>query len=156
MGSISTFPDFIDALRTALAARSGMSGVTVWTGPVDAEAMGVKSVVFASGEVSAGVAQPMMGGLEHFENYPVDGEIWVTYPGAGETSIAGARDLAFDILEEVYDYMAGLTSTAATIAAVTVDKVDLSGWTLAQWPEQGERHCRLKFSIEARGRFTPA
>ena len=156
MASVSTCGDFLDALRAALVARAGLSGVAVYTGPVSAEALGAECIVLATEAESGDVGQPLMGGLEHFENYPVDGEIWVTYPGAGETSIAGARDLAFDILEEVYDYMAGLTSTAATIAAVTVDKVDLSGWTLAQWPEQGERHCRLKFSIEARGRFTPA
>ena len=156
MASVSTCGDFLDALRAALVARAGLSGVAVYTGPVSAEALGAECIVLATEAESGDVEQPLMGGLEHFEEYSVGGFIWVNKPGAGETVIASARDRAFDILEEVHDYLASLTSTAATVSALGVDRADLRGWTLEQFAEPGERHCMLKFSIDVRGRFTPA
>lgn len=156
MGAISTLPDFLDALRTALAARAGLSGVNLFTAPVDEKSLGKECIVFCTEAQSGDITQPLMGGLEHFEEYDVQGFIWVTKPGAGETVIGTTRDRAFALLEEVHDYLASLTSTAATQAAITVDRADLSGWTLEQFAEPGERHATLKFTISARGRFSPA
>jgi hypothetical protein len=163
MGAITTVCDFLDAIRTALDARAGLNGVTVWTGPVSETDLGTKCIVLAAEAESADLDQPLMGRAEVFEEYDVHGFIWATSTspaatsGGTETAIGLARDAAFDIFEEVADYLASLTTTAATQSAISVDDANITGWEMEQAAgDDGVRHCIVKFTIHARARFTPA
>ncbi len=156
MGAITTAPDFLDAIRTALVARAGLAGVTVFTGPMPMEEVGTKCIVLATEATTADLDQPLMGRAEVFEEYDIGGFIWAKVDGAGETAIGLARDAAFDIFEEVADYLASLTTTAATQTAIKVDDASVTGWTMEQFAEPGERHCYVRFTIRCKARFTPA
>ena len=156
MATASTVGTFLDALRTVLVARDGLSGVNVFTGSVDHLSVGEEAIVFAVEAQEADYDLPTMTQVETFEEYTVEGRTWVVKPGAGETVIKAARDRAFALLEEVHDYVASLNSTAAFVAALTVDKVAVTGWRMEQLPGDGYRDCRLYFNLYVRAHFTPA
>ena len=156
MGAVSTLPGFLDALRTKLIALDGLSGVNVFTGPVDDLSAGEEAIVFAVDAPEADYDLPTMTQVETLEEYEVEGRTWVVKPGAGETVIKAARDRCFALLEQVHDYIASLTSTAAFVSALTVDKVAVTGWRMEQYPGDGYRDCRLSFTLHVKAHFTPA
>ncbi len=156
MGAVTTLPGALDALRTALAALDGLAGVNVYTAPVEAEALGKECVVLCTEATTSEYEYPTAGMLQAFERYDVDGFIWTSKPGGGETAIKAARDRAYAILEAVHDYLASLTTTAATISALTVDDARITSATLEQFAADGARQVFLKFRIVLRARFTPA
>ena len=156
MGAVTTVPAFLSALRTKLAALGGLSGVAIFTGPVDEVSMGKKSIILAYEPVEATYEYQTMGRVEAYEEYTVPGFVWVSVPGAGETQIAAARTSAYAILEAVHDYVATLTDKATTQAAVGVDHVLVTGHSIEQFAADGERHLFLKFTVAVDAYFTPA
>jgi hypothetical protein len=153
MGAVSTVPAFLTALRTALGTATG---VAVYSAPVDAALMGEASVILATENVVAEYEYETMPRTQVHEAYAVDGFIWISKPGAGETAIAAARDRAYAILEAVHDYVAGLVGKTETQAALGVDHVKVTGHSLEQFASDAERHVFLRFTIEADAYFDPA
>lgn len=156
MGAVTTLPAFLTALQTNLAALGGLSGVNVYTAPVDEVSMGQRSIVFCPESVTVSYEYQTMPRTEVYEEYEVPGFVWVSVPGAGETQIAAARTAAFAILEAVHDYVAGLVGKAATQTALGVDHVKVAGYELEQVAGDGERHALLTFTVSADAYFTPA
>lgn len=156
MGAVSTCPAFLDALCDALVAREGLVGVNVYTAPVDHLALGQECIVFAVEAQTADYEFPTVPMRETFEEYQIEGRTWVLKHGAGEDAIRAARDRAFEILEQVHDYLDSLTSTPATQTALGVDDARIVGWNMEQFPGDGYRDCRLAFNIRVRARFTPS
>ncbi len=156
MGSVSTVPGFLAAFRSALAALPGLSGVNIFTAPVDEVSMGKASIVLGAAPITATYDYHTMGRVETYEEYEIDGFIWANVPGAGEEQIAAARTAAYGYLEQVHDYVATLTDKATVQAAVGVDHVLVSGHELEQFAGDGERHAYLRFRLKVDAYFTPA
>ena len=63
--------------------------------------MGAASVVLCPETVTAEYDYQTMPRTQVYEVYTVQGFVWISKPGAGETVIKAARDAAYDILEDV-------------------------------------------------------
>ena len=153
MGAVSTVPAFLDALVTALGTATGLA---VFSAPVDEVSMGTASVVLCPETVTVEYDYQTMPRTQVYEVYAVQGFVWVSEPGAGETVIKAARDAAYDILEDVHDYIAGLVGKTETQAALGVDHVKVTGHSLEQFASDDGRHVFLRFTIEADAYFDPA
>lgn len=156
MGTTTTVPEFLEALSGRLSALPALSGVNVFTAPVDEVSMGRESIVFGYEAIEAQYDYQTMPRVQAHEVYSVRGFIWIVGPGAGEPAIAAARTRAYDILEAVHDYVAGLVGKSETQAALGVDHVKVTGHTLEQSIGDGQRHVFLRFTIEADAYFDPA
>ena len=157
MGAVTTLPVFLDNLRTSLTALAGMAGVQVFTGPVDHLSIGAEAVVFCVDRTEASFSYRTLPHVEVFEEYAVEGRIWVVKPGGGEDVIKEARDRAAALLELVVDELGAHNSpTSATQAAFGVDDARLTGWSMEQFAIDGGRDCRLTFTVAVTARFTPA
>lgn len=157
MGAVTTVGSFLDALRTVLAARSGLSGVNIFTGGVDDVSAGPEAIVFAVTKVESGEYERKTAAYhEVWEEYPVTGRVWITKPGAGETVIKAARDRALALLEQVTDALDAYETTAACQSALGVDDAQVTGWSLEQFIGDGYRDCRIEFTVSVKARFTPA
>lgn len=156
MGAVTTVPAFLTLLQSKLAAATGLTSTNIFTAPVDAESMGKSSIVLCTEPVRAAYEYQTMPRKQVYEEYEIDGFIWVNVPGAGETQIAAARTAAYALLKAVHDYVSGLVGKAATQAALGVDHVKVTGHELEQVPGDGERHVFLKFTIAADAYFDPA
>jgi len=157
MGAVTTVGAFLDAFCTKLVTRGGLAGVHVFTGPVDDISIGEEAIVFAVDETSAEFSYRTLPHIEVFEEYDVEGRIWVVKPGAGEAAIKATRDRALAIFEQVVDELAtDNTSTAATVTALAVDDARVTGWELTQVVIDGGRDCRLAFTVSVKAKFTPA
>ena len=156
MGAVTTVGTLLTNLRTVLIARNGLSGVAVYTGPVDDLSAGQEAIIFTVVPMTAAYRYSTLPGREVFEDYPIEGRIWVCTAGSGETIIAAARDRALAILEQVHDELDSYVGTAACVAALGVDDARISGWSLEQLVGDGYRDCRLTFTVAVKARFTPA
>jgi hypothetical protein len=157
MGAVSTLPAFCDAIVAALKLRAGLSGVSVFSGPVDDLSAGTEAIVFGVEMISAENTQDTMPREECWEEYDVTGWTWVSKPGAGETVIKASRDRAFAILEELVDYLTSVNgTTAATVAALGVDDARVASWKLTQFFGDGTRDCKLEYSVHVKAHYTPA
>lgn len=157
MGAVTTVGVFLDALRTKLGIRAGLAGVHIFTGPVDDVAIGEEAIVFAVDETNATFNYRTLPRIEVFEEYDVEGRIWVVKPGGGEAAIKATRDRALAIFEQVADELAAdNTSTAGTVSALGVEDARITDWNLTQVVLDGGRDCRLAFTISVTTTFTPA
>lgn len=102
-----TAPGFIDALVTAVAARSGITGLTptvnirtVWL-PVEA-ASSDEVMFYGAADVNNPAA---IGNLRYEETVTVDGEIRIIRAGASETVAKTGRDRVAAILGEIDDQL---------------------------------------------------
>lgn len=158
MGAVATLPDFLDKLRAALILRAGLAGVNVFTAGVDDDTAGSEAIVFGVDAIDAEVNYHTLPRQECFEEYDVKGITWIQKPATTDTEggIKAARDRAFELLEEVHDYLAVLGGTTATQTAVGVDKAELVGWKLEQLITPNTRDCKVEFTIAVSAHFTPA
>jgi len=156
MSAVTTLPAMLDALRTALAARTGLAGVNVFTADVDPESAGNEFLILASDDVMPEIGRPLAGGARHFETYSVPCFIRIAKPGAGETVIKAARDRAFALLEDVVDYLQSVKGTAASLAALGVRDAYVADYTLAQGIGESARYVNLSFTIRAESHFDPS
>ncbi len=111
--STSAIGTSLDAIRAGLILRAGLSGVTVFTGPVPPEEAGLECIAFGDAELTeVGAA---MGGLRA-ETWQVSGEIRVVKPwqnGGTETTIKAARDRDLAIFAELESYLNDTYSAGA-------------------------------------------
>ena len=156
MGAIPTVGTFLTNLRGVLVLESGLTGVNIFTGPIDEEAAGTEVIAFAAAPTRVDYRYPTVPSREVFEEYSVEGRIWIVKPGADEAVIAEARDRAIAILQEVHDKLDGYVGTPACQAALGVDDARVSEWTLEQVVAPEARDCRLTFTVAVKARFTPA
>lgn len=156
MGAVTTLPAFLDALRAALVARTAMANVNVFSGDVDPEAAGAEFVILAAEDASPEFNRITAPKRQTFEEYDVPCFLWIAKPGAGESAIKAARDRAFVLLEDVTDYLDGLTGSATMAAALGVRTAKVSGYRMVQSTGESLRHCQLHFTIHVTAEFTPA
>jgi hypothetical protein len=156
MGAVSTVPAFLEALRDALTSQTSLSGVNVYTAPVDDLSMGEKSIVLCVEPVQADYEYLTMPRTQVTESYEVLGVIWSWAAGGGEDAIETAREDAYAVLEGVHDYVAGLVGKAETQGALGVDHVKVIGHRLEQGAGDAARLCKLTFTLAADAYFSPA
>ena len=158
MATATTFGDFLDNLRTNLMALPAMSGVAVFTAAVDHLSIGQEAVVFAVDPPGSDeYAYRTLPKTEVFEEYDVDGRIWIVKAGGGETVIKAARDRAIALLGVVAgELYAHNSPTTATQAAFGVDDARITSWKPEQYVIDGGRDCRIVFNIHVKAVFNPA
>jgi hypothetical protein len=163
VGSITTVGSFLTNLRTRLIARTNLAAVPVYTATVDHLSVGQEAIVFGVENIVAAFGYRTLPQIEVSEEYPVEGRIWVVKAGAGETTIASARDRTIAIFGEVVDELktcntasATLDATANTLATLGVDDARISSWRLEQYAADGGRDARIMFNVNVKARFTPA
>ena len=102
--STSALGTVLDALCAGWAARPGMSGVNVFTGPVTVEEAGLECIALGDAELTEVVAA--MGGSRQ-ESWDVQGELRVIKPWQGdtETTIAATRDRSLELFAEIETYI---------------------------------------------------
>lgn len=156
MASVTSVGTFLDKFRDALASRAGLSGVNIYTAPVDYVSLGPESILFAF-EAASSDYEYYFPPRQVDETYQVKGGIWIVKTGAGESVIKEARDRALALLEEVQDQLAvSSATTALSLAALGVDDARITSWTIEQYAIDGGRDCRVSFTVECRAKFTPA
>lgn len=159
MGAVSTFPDFVDAYRTLLMGRPGLSAVNIFTGPMpDPGALGEQALVIAYEEVTATYEYIQGPSQLVDESYEVECAIVTAVVGAGESGIAAARKRTFDILKEAHDELAeSSATTAGSESALSAWDARVVGWKMVQLvPSPDSRSCQLSFRVAVKARFTPA
>lgn len=156
MGAVTTLPAFLDALRTALAARAGLSGVNVYTADVDPESAGTEFIILGGEEIAIEMERPLAAATRVFETYSVPCFLQILKPGAGETIIKSARDRAMALLEEVVDYLQSVKGTAAMTSALGVRKAYVTNVRMSQDIRDAARTCQLFFDIAVEAHFDPA
>lgn len=92
----STVPTALDALKTALEARGGLSGVTVATAPLGSDTP-TEALTFDDVDQTEERAAT---NITH-ETFDIAGEIYITKPGKGDTVATEARDRAYALLDEL-------------------------------------------------------
>jgi hypothetical protein len=149
MATASSIGTFLDAVRAALLLRAGLSGVHVFTGPVDNLSIGTEAIVFAVDSTEVQQDYPTVPQREAFETYAVEGRIWIVKQGAGETAIKAARDRALAIMNEVQS----ACITDKTMSG-SVRDLKLTSYKLEQFPIDGGRDCRIAFTIDVQAHYT--
>lgn len=153
----TTLPTFLDALRTALAARSGLDDVIVFTCPVAPEDLGKQAIELAN-EVAVDQHRLGMGETTLDEEYTLPGSIIVfrTAKQGGQainTAAKAARDRADAILEEIVDEVTTNDTMSATVRDVTIT---MQRWSQGMAPENRlGRFCRVEFTLTVTASVTP-
>ena len=136
-----TIGTILDALRTQLDARGGLSGVTVSTGPTGDPPP--ESIEFSDVEIDDdyfGMGNPP----SKLATYTISGQVFVRRPGKGEDAIKLARDRAVAIIEEVRDEVTGdITVGASTLHAKFSTASMRQGVT-----DPPSRTCAFDFTVE--------
>ena len=149
MGAVPTLPAFVDALRTALVNRSGLSGVNVYTAPVAPEDEGTEAIIFGEEDADGTAGVYCIPAEQRQEEYEVRGRVLIVKSGAGETAIKAARDRAYAIYAEV----ASEVGTNDRMTG-TVDDVTATQATVEQVPGDHVRICRIRFILTVKATYT--
>ncbi len=138
--STSTISSVLDAIRAALVARGGLTGVQVFSAPVSYEEAGLECVAFGAGELTE-IAATMGGNRE--ETWRVDGEVRVEkgWQGTTEQTISAARGRAIEIFAELEAYLNDTYQGS-------LPDVDLVSARMEQSIGQVGRVCQILFTIE--------
>lgn len=147
MMSTSGIGTVLDAIQAALAARSGLGGVSIFTAPVGYDEAGLECIAFGDAELTE-IALTMGGNRE--ETWRVDGEtrVEVGWQGSTETTIAAARARALEIFAELETHL------NATYKG-SVPDVNLASARMVQSIGQVGRVCQILFTIEVKGVKNP-
>ncbi len=145
--STSTIPAVLDALVAALALRSGLVGVGVWSAPAG-DSKYLENIEFGA-EIDIDQSSVTMGGGRQ-ETYRIDGGIGITKAGAGEDTIKAARDRCFALLAELEAYL----NDNPTIGGTCMD-ADLDTGQMKQGYQTNGRTCSVEFAITVRAFINP-
>lgn len=137
--STSAIGTVLDALRTSLVARTNLSGVNVFSGPVSAEEAGLECIAFGDADLTE--VAFAMGGLRQ-ETWTVEGETRVVaaWKGTTELTIAAARDRALAIFAELESHLND-TFTGG------LPNAELTSARIAQNMNPEGRVCSLVFTL---------
>ena len=137
-----TFHSLLDALKTELDARSGLSGVTVSTVPLGTDTPR-QAITF---DRVSQTDEPNTMGPTAVETYVLSGRIYVEKAGQGNTVGKAARDAAVSYLEELRDELLGDPTVGGTVEDCRLMSFDYeSGVT-----DPPGRYCEITFDLEAR------
>lgn len=145
--STSAVGSVLDAIRTALADRPGLDGVTIFTAPVSYDEAGLGCIAFGDAELTE-VAFAMGGARE--ETWLVDGEtrVEVGWQGSTEATIAAARARALEIFAEIEEHLND-TYTGG------LPHVQLQSARMVQSIGQLGRVCQMLFTIAVKAVKNP-
>jgi hypothetical protein len=150
-------PDFLDQLKILLDARTGLTGLTptvkVFTYWPALEESVTDAIILASAEDTDEQTVMNPASKPRDEDVTVDGLIWVSRAGAGETIAQAARDRAQLILNEVDEQLRTIPP-----AVVLSRQAGIVSHRLDQRPSDSAgaavRVCVLDFTIRYRARTT--
>lgn len=126
---------WLNAFADALAARANLAGVLITTGYVAdvgrLEAIQIGDTIEGEQEWS------LLGNRRRKEQFRINGIIWVSKPGKGETVIRAARERAFVLLAEIEDELRLRPTVSATnkLSALTRYTVDQGASTDGRWAQ---------------------
>lgn len=156
----TALPGFLDALAALLTLRAGLSGVRVFTCPVDVADLGEEAIELAH-ETSVERELAAMSSTDVEESFDVKGSI-VCYhamtSGVDPVATINAaaktvRDRACAILEEVTDALAADDTVSGSVRDAQVTAVTMRQ---GMGPEtQLGRLCQIEFTISAEAHVTP-
>jgi hypothetical protein len=149
----STVPVVIDTMQSTLRGRAGLSGVQIAVGPMGDETQAEAIIFFGTDPGSEEFVTFPVGGSSHSkeERYSIVGAIWILKAGAGDASIKGARDRAYEIRKEMADALRadpklGLSSSG-------VNWLHLASTGLEQGVNSKGRWAQLNFSVAVNARI---
>lgn len=145
--SICTYPAVIDALKTALGLRAGLTGVQIFTAPAGETATS-REVIEFEGMVTDELPATMGGTRE--ETYTLTGGLLVTRAGSGDTVAKAARDRAFTILGEIESYINDNYAIGGTCLDANLVRFEAT----QGYGPQG-RVCGIEFKIEVQSLINP-
>ncbi len=152
--STSSLPSILDALRTALAAYTGLSGVvTVWTAPIG-NATG-ENIILGCEEAVVTEEPAGIGEDERWETITIPCALWVTVPNDTETQIKACRDRVYLLFGYVESYFND--ATPQTITSTCRD-AQIIQHKLVQGPYSGNyngRFAEIDFTVEVEASKTP-
>lgn len=145
--STSAIGTILDAIRTALVARSGLTGVNVFTGGVPIEDAGLECIAFLGATLDE--AANTNGG-NRLETWRVQGATQVIKPwqGTTEESIKAARDRALAIFAELETHLNDTYKSELPVAEITDGE-------LTQFYSPEGRMCDLSFTMTIRAVKNP-
>lgn len=145
--STSAIGSALDALVDGLAARSGLSGVTVFSAPPSPEEAGLEGIWFGDCELTE--IEHADGG-SRLETWKVYGETYVKKAWATSTEATNraARDRALALFAEVESYLND-TYTGSYPHATLSDADMIQNYGPSQ------RQCGLRFVIEIKNVKNP-
>lgn len=144
----SSIPALLDTLRTRLAARAGLAGVTVSTASLGDDIPPEAIELYG---VDADQDWAALGRLARDENYDVACGLSVERPAGAddvEATIKQCRDRAFVLLKEVADELRADPSVGGVVRVAQLGKV-----SLAQGYNDEGRWAVVLFRIEVRNRI---
>lgn len=97
----SSVPVVFNTLADLLAARPGLAGVRVWSGPPPLDGAGESFLALDSTADEAQEGQ--LGNRRRLEQYTIRGLIWCTAAGADEATMRAVRQQAYAIQAELED-----------------------------------------------------
>jgi len=121
----TTVSPFLSGLCDALALRSGLQGVAIFSGPVTDTTGGNEAIEF--GEVHNSIDWYALGRKGRKESYDVVGwTLVVKYGKAEEQTIRDARDRAFAILDEINTCIVDDPTVGGIVTSCGLTAFDLS------------------------------
>ena len=151
--STSTVPAVLDAARTALAAYTGLTAVSVWTGPQGN--MHGENIVLASDEIVVAEECEGIGENDRDESYSIPCVTWVEYPNGTETEIKACRDRVYTLFGLVESYFNDATPQTVT---ATCRDAQVSGHTFRQGllsADVNGRWAQIDFTIDVEAQKAP-
>lgn len=137
-----SYPAFLDAYKTALENRAGLTGVTVSTVPLGTDTPR-RAVVFH--RVTQADTWHAMGHIVD-ETYTVSGQIYLEVPGAGDTAGKQARDEATAIMEEIRDELVDDPTVGGVVTHARVATVQYTPLVT----DPPGRATQIEFDIEVK------
>lgn len=135
-------PAFLDALKTQLEARGGLSGVEIFTAhPGD----GITPVCIVFHTIR-GRQEPGRSGPSNDEEYICEGFIYVERAGAGEAHVKTVRDAADTVLNEMEAQLTTDENVNSTVGYARLGAFDFFQGS-HDADEVGMRWARIDFEI---------
>jgi hypothetical protein len=142
----SILPALLDAIQDGLTSVGGLAGVTVVSGPADAEDLGKEYVAVGLNDPS--ITLPQAPGAQDLryrkEAISIPCELRANGPGKGEPNIRAARDRAFTLFAVVEAWVrANKTAGIPAVDALSIRNVQCN-----QGADDAGRHCVIRFDLD--------
>ena len=143
----SVLPDLLDAIQAGLDARAGLNGVTVLSGPADADDLGREYIALGLNDPEISIPQRPGAQTVNYrkESISIPCELRANQPGKGETNIRAARDRAFALFAEVEDWV----RSNKTAGLSAVDALHITNARANQGADDNGRFVVIKFDLDA-------
>lgn len=143
----SVLPDLLDAIQTGLSGVAALAGVTVVSGPLDAEDLGREYIVLGVNDPD--ITLPQRPGAQNMnyrkEAISIPCELRANKPGKGEINIRAARDRAFKLFAAVEDWV----RNNKTAGIPAVDALHITSVRIQQGADDKQRYVVMRFDLDA-------